>query len=1274
MAASFLLKDLGAYRREQFQTYADTLDQGATDTSNAPYPSDALTNPLGMQGQGAGSMTAFGPPSPEASSPPAPPPAPAPPAPAPMPDLSAPAQLPAQPGSVGAGFHGSGDVIPANVGGRAAFVQSFQPYAEYAAQRLGIDPSIVTAMAISESGGGNIPGNSFFGMKGSPFADGSINLPTWELVNGKRVNISDNFATFSTPQKAMDAWIDFLAKHTPGVFGAQSPEQFAAGLKAGGYMTDTAEHYAQTLRGIGAQSGGSGTPNMQGFVAPSGGAPAATPRTSVPGPSGSDQVAGPSGGAVTFSAPAAAPSTSGLDQFRAFADSLDKAKTDVGNAIGGAAQSGLDQFKAFADQLDKNITGTNPNQAELDQQFQQQLDQANIKLPTNPMEALGGSNLGVPNSGEEVDRLRQQAIAENNPLRDVPVLGGATTLAAQVATDPTNLVLAGASPLGQAAGKAAVEIAGAPETQALLRTRQSAQGINPFDAPPLPTSAPAVATSAPDEVARLRLDKFPDWLRPTIQQGAEDVGFAVTQRRGVIPDAQSETMADNLGRTIDEWIAGGKAGRIYNAEETRALRNVVTAQAQKVNDLSSQVASAAGRGEATDKLIAQSVAEGDKLQSLITVMEGNRAEWGRAGRAWQASTRLVDAPPTEAISEIYKALGGRDNALNAVQQYNELVQSGANPIQMAQFWAQIKNPPAGFQDWFRALRYNSMLSGPRTFEVNVIGNGLELPWRLARDTGASVIRGRPEEVAPEVAGLAAGLQKANRAFMETWANGVTTERALAGDLPQRLSDRVSGAVPKAAATALELPGRVMQASDAWAQAMAYSMAVGRRAGVMASSEGLRGTAWAQRVQELMSNPSPGMAKEATAIADRMTYHGDMGSLGNALGAVQRVPYLGNIILPFLRTVYHITARGIDRSPFGLVGTAVDVARGKYGPLRTLGAQLGKSEGPASGVAPLGERIGDSLMGTAVTAAFYQQALQGNISGAGPDDPQKRDMLRAQGWQPYSVKIGDHWVSYANWGPVAIPLDTAAAAAESQTFRKPGADVPAILTDGARRTTQLVTEQTYLQAIGTVWKALQEPDRYGSQALGQFVQSLVPYGSALNTAAQAGDEFQRQPNRENLGEFIGQSVEARLPGVRQNVQVTQDQLGRPVPNEATGANALNPLRSSTIRNNAVLQELLANGADVGEPPKSYRNVTLTPDEQRRFNSESGRYIEQAVSALMKDPSYRQFDIQSKQAALQRAVDAARTKAGAELMQNLGDAEIQRRLSAGREKRVPVPIGQ
>ena len=48
-------------------------------------------------------------------------------------------------------------------------------------------------------------------------------------------------------------------------------------------------------------------------------------------------------------------------------------------------------------------------------------------------------------------------------------------------------------------------------------------------------------------------------------------------------------------------------------------------------------------------------------------------------------------------------------------------------------------------------------------------------------------------------------------------------------------------------------------------------------------------------------------------------------------------------------------------------------------------------------------------------------MRGEISGAGPTDPQQRAAMLANGWQPYSVKIGDTWYSYRRLDPFASIL-------------------------------------------------------------------------------------------------------------------------------------------------------------------------------------------------------------------------------------------------------------
>lgn len=774
--------------------------------------------------------------------------------------------------------------------------------------------------------------------------------------------------------------------------------------------------------------------------------------------------------------------------------------------------------------------------------------------------------------------------------------------------------------------------------------------------------AEAAAGKAAGEVERLRLGKFPEPVRDVIQ-GAAEAGddFWRTQRRGVIPDAVAETMADQMGRTVDQMIAGGKAGKAYNTEGTRALRNGLVAQAVKVADLAEQVKAAPTDG----RLVAEQIAEGMKLADLSRVAEGARAEAGRTLRAYQAFARDYAADPVSAVQRIYKANGlSAEQAVQKVGEFTRLAANGADPFEMASFWAKVERPPVNAGDWFRALRYNAMLSGPRTSLVNIVGNAAEVPWRGLRDVGASVATGDLRPLRPEAQGVLAGVVKGLTGARQILAHGITAEQAAAGDLPRSLSARLENPAARTAALALELPGRGMQAADEVFKQVAFGMGKGRAAGIQASKEGLTGQAWLKRVDELVANPDKATVEGALALADRATFHGEMGYLGeHVLKPAQNwspmgVP-LGNIVVPFLRTVYHITSRGVDRSPLGAVGTAVDVLKGTYG--KTPGAlkaslsQMGK-EGLPAGVAPLGERLGDNLMGAVAFAGLALYAAQGNITGKGPEDVQKRRTMEAQGWQPYSIRVGDRWVSYTNWGPMAVPLSFAAALHEGQ------GQGPEYAYDVFTRGAKVLTEQSYLQGIGNIFKVLdqQSGPTYGEKLLEGTLGTVVPYGAAINTVGQATDPTLRAPEKGD----VASALQARFPGVRESVPAKQDVLGRDVPNPQQGLAALSPVKANPIGDDSVLKALLDAGIDVPEPPKDvtlgkFKNVPLTQAEQRAYRRIAGDELSRVVRERVASDAFRTDTPQGRARRLQKDLDAARAKATRAVLDRMSDDELAKR---------------
>ena len=153
-------------------------------------------------------------------------------------------------------------------GSHADWVNKMLAMAAPTAQRLGIDPRWLVAMAASESNWGSAPGNELFGIKGAGTA-GSVMLDTWERnAAGVPYQTKAAFAAYNSPAEAFDAFGNLLAGHYPGALNQSTLGGFVGGLKAGGYFTDTTSHYQSTLQGIlnqfGGGTGGAFTPDMVG--------------------------------------------------------------------------------------------------------------------------------------------------------------------------------------------------------------------------------------------------------------------------------------------------------------------------------------------------------------------------------------------------------------------------------------------------------------------------------------------------------------------------------------------------------------------------------------------------------------------------------------------------------------------------------------------------------------------------------------------------------------------------------------------------------------------------------------------------------------------------------------------------------------------------------------------------------------------------------------------------------------------------------------------------
>ena len=149
------------------------------------------------------------------------------------------------------------------------------------------------------------------------------------------------------------------------------------------------------------------------------------------------------------------------------------------------------------------------------------------------------------------------------------------------------------------------------------------------------------------------------------------------------------------------------------------------------------------------------------------------------------------------------------------------------------------------------------------------------------------------------------------------------------------------------------------------------------------------------------------ALEATFRADSK-----VASLLNKLIKETKGGKVLSVVMPFVKTPINIAKQSFDYSALGL-GKSLLVDT-----FRVRGGQLSATE--------YIHNLSKGLTGTAISVIGFMLAkgllIDGvKITGGAPDDKDEEAFLRAQGWQPYSLQIGDAYVPISWAQPVASTL-------------------------------------------------------------------------------------------------------------------------------------------------------------------------------------------------------------------------------------------------------------
>ena len=660
-------------------------------------------------------------------------------------------------------------------------------------------------------------------------------------------------------------------------------------------------------------------------------------------------------------------------------------------------------------------------------------------------------------------------------------------------------------------------------------------------------------------------------------------------RREVITNEELPKLADDLGMTVDD-LMNRRQGEAFNAEQILAARKILVASSENLVELAKK---AADGGDTNLALFRRAMTQHRAIQQQVS---GMTAE---AGRALQSFNIIAESSRMQqrAIKDALDASGGTD----VNQKMAQMLASFDNAKQVGEFVRKandVTNVDMLYEVWI-----NGLLSSPATHMVNILSNTMVVALtvgerRMARALGGNV---PPGETTAMLKGMVDGARDGFRLGWKALKSGEPTDvlekievdkrRAISGDnlnlsgLAGRFADFIGEVV--------RIPGRLLTAEDAFFKSVGYRMELNAQAYRQAFNEGLKDEAAAKRVLAIVNNP-PDNIKLAAIDASRyqtftnsldntkFKFVGGIGKLAEKARSPEvtgsAAPYL-RVLLPFVRTPTNIASFTLERTPVAFLS-------------KNIRAEI------AAGGARRDVALAKIATGSMMMAVSADLALSGTITGAGPVDRDMKNIKRAAGWQPYSIKIGDKYYAYNRLDPIGGLIGLSADMTEilGQTSE---ADTLALTSAAILSATQNMASKTYLSnfmgTMDAIFTASTDPMASNKQIqylLGRMGASIIPAGVAAI-------ERTVSPELSAAYSFLDQ-VKSRIPGFSTDLPPRRNIFGEPVVlGGGLGPDIMSPIYTSEIKDNPVADEIIAQEVSISMPKKVINGVELDAQQYDRY---------------------------------------------------------------------------
>lgn len=534
------------------------------------------------------------------------------------------------------------------------------------------------------------------------------------------------------------------------------------------------------------------------------------------------------------------------------------------------------------------------------------------------------------------------------------------------------------------------------------------------------------------------------------------------------------------------------------------------------------------------------------------------------------------------------------------------------------------------------FRINNMLSGPFTMTANLIGNvlkSLSMPtekYLAGAITGNAAMR---QEAMDTFAGLITfwrdswtlarkafkvGDNIIDQAGSKMEVNGAQITEENIRKLMLKGEERELSPVESNIASAmgflgpyLRIPSRIMVSTDEFFKQLNFRADYAAK---LMRAEREKGTVnpWvlSERVRSGMDgiiDPATGniktealkdadsVARQSLEYARQSTWTQDLGkdTIGGVMqNAAYQMPAL-RFIVPFIKTPVNIFRDFVTHIP----GVANFTRQYK--------------EAIAKGGEEAALAHSKLAFGTGTISLAVMLAATGQITGSPPKDPRQRNALEATGWKPYSIKVGDRYISYRRLDPIGMFFGICADLNVAGHYLTQGQFEDAFKTSCAALCNN-ITSKTYMQGIAEFMDLAMNPEMTAKKYFAKNATTFIPFASGLRFARGLTDDSMRDTR--DFMDYLLNSV----PGFSDSVPARR--------NWVTGEVLTSDLLPRQ-KHDMVLDEMDKMSTSVqGAPSRSIHGIDLNGTQYSRFlelhgtTKIQGKTLYEALGDLFQSEGY------------------------------------------------------